>query len=119
MKLLRSLLIIGILVLAFSTHAWAAEESFIWDANPLSDNVKGYRLYYQVDESDIIESEDILTPNLSYTLSNLSLGLWSFWLTAFNEHGESNPTEKLTKNINVPGTPVNFRFVSSSRLGSK
>jgi hypothetical protein len=118
MKILHSLLMI-ILVLSFSFNVSAnSDVSFVWDSPPLSENVEGWYLYSQkgtdIPTFETILALDIDINNPLYVKLDVVNGSWSFWLIAYNQFGESLPTEKIYLNATAPSTPSNFKISNIS-----
>ena len=124
MKNLITILALAIMLMA-STALWAGA-SFQWDANPASDNVIGYILYYQ--NAGTQEVYNVNVGNVT-TCTDDGLNLtpghsYDFWLKAYNASeisGESNhvqydepasftpPTNKLPADVSAPSAVSGFQ----------
>jgi hypothetical protein len=88
-----------------TTPAQAANVTLQWDANTESD-LAGYKIYYTDDTQLEMWSELISKDVTEYTVNNLEPGYtYSFYLTAYNGFGESDPSNTVLYSVPI-FTPV-------------
>lgn len=111
MKPLKILLLL--LSVLFTTSA--ANIKLVWDPNPPSDGVTGYKVYFKNNAfGGGIFSPIATVATNTFTLTNMSPGNFSFYVTATNAAGESPPSATVTTNVTtvvpvaVPVAPRNL-----------
>lgn len=109
---MKKLLLIGAMVLALGSAAWAATLTVMWDANTEED-LAGYRLY----QSDTAGAytygtehaiSDVPAGTETATVQDIADGTWFWVLTAYDTSGnESLPSNEVTKTIDgtAPNAP--------------
>jgi len=112
---MKKLLLILFFVLIFTTPLFAGGSKILWDA-PSDSEVTGYKIYHKNIYTNQIESHDA-GDVLAESISNLNLAFaeYEFWVTAYNEHGESGPSVSIFYKYTpdapaVPGPPQNLRI---------
>lgn len=118
---LNLLLLFAIGSAAGAHRAWGV--TLAWDAN--TDNATGYIVYYQHADDPIYSEVVQGRENTTLAISNgkFQPGLeYSFWVTAYNSAGESEPSNTVTWTapeyipennpapiiINIPGVPASL-----------
>jgi len=89
-------LLSAIFILLFSSIAFGAEAHFSWQANPSSDNIIGYRIYYGTSQGNY--PEKVECGNVTdYTVSGLVEDVTYYLVArAYNQYGESTNSNEVT-----------------------
>jgi len=113
MKKILPLFLLTLLALTVSANAVTVR--LVWDANPVEDNVTGYKLYTSTVLGDYTNAQVItLTGPNSTTgvVTDLAPGgTYHFVVTAFNAAGESGYSSPVSATFQLkPGPPLQLRI---------